>query len=117
MGQPVGHGHRQRRALGRIEICGHSGEGDGIKPTGDLGVIGDDEATCRATEALVGAHRHQKRAFGQRIGPGLARDDPALVRGVKKDERPHLVGNGPHLAHRMLEKVEACADGDELGRR
>ena len=40
-------------------------------------IVGDDEPRRRAAEALVGAHRHQMRAFLERLLPGAAGDHAA----------------------------------------
>ena len=117
MHPPVKQRDRQRRRFCRVEIGRHAGKGDGVQPLGKACIIGHDEPAGRAAEALVGAHRHKMGALIERIFPRPAGDDPALMRGVEEQMRSHLVGDRPHLAHRVLTEVEACAQGDQPGPR
>src|SRR3546814_2968563 len=87
---------------------------DGIEPLGQLGVVGDDEPASGAAEALVGAHGHEVGALGERIAPGAAGDDAALVRGIEQDLRAHGVGDLPHGGNRTRTEVDAPDRRDEL---
>ena len=111
---PIQHRHRQRRRFRGIEIRRHARKGDGIEPLGHLAVICHDQPPRRTAKALVGAHGHQMRAFRQRVRPGLARNDPALMRGVEQEFRANLVRDGAHLCDGVFIKVQAAADGDQL---
>src|SRR3546814_11516834 len=73
--------------LGGIEVGCEARISDGIEPLGQLGVVGDDEPASGAAEALVGAHGHEVGALGERIAPGAAGDDAALVRGIEEELR------------------------------
>jgi hypothetical protein len=111
---PVEQGHGEGGGFRRVEVRGHAGEGDGVEPLRELGVVGDDQAGGRAAERLVGAHGHRMRALGERLLPGAAGDHARHVGGVVEDARPHRVGDGADLAHRVRREVQAAADGDEL---
>lgn len=113
---PVEHGNRQGRHAAGIEIRRHAGKGDRVETLGKLRVVGDQKPAGGAAEALVGAHCHQVRALGQRIGPGTAGDDAALVGGVEKHPCADLVGNGANLRDRMGKQVEAATDGNQFRR-
>ena len=53
------------------------------------------------------------RALLQRIGPGAAGNNAALVRRVEQHFRVMLIGYGPNIGHRMREQVETAANGDQ----
>ncbi len=110
---PVEHGHGQRRGLGSIEIRGHPGEGNPVEPLGDIGAVGDDQATRRAAKALVGAHGHQVRAVLERVGPGTPGDHPTLVGSVAQHPRPDLVCDLPHRRDRVFVQVQAPAQRNQ----
>jgi hypothetical protein len=41
---PVEQRKGQRGGFGGVEVGGQAGEGDGVQPLGDGGVVGDDQA-------------------------------------------------------------------------
>jgi len=85
-----------------------------IQRLGDIGIIGHNQPAGRAAQAFIRAHGHEMRALGQWVFPRTARDDAALMGGIKHHLGAHFVGDGADLGHRVLEQVQAAADGDQL---
>jgi len=112
---PIQKGECQRRRLCDIEIRRHAWKGDLVQPFRDLRLIRDNQPTRRTAKALIGAHGHDMRTLGQRVRPGTAGDDTALMGCVKQYFRTDLVGNGPDFLHRMGRQVQAATDGDQAG--
>ena len=111
---PVKQREGKGRGFGRVEVGGKAGEGDGVKAFGNRGVVGDDQATGGTAEGFVSAHRHQMRAFGQRVGPDAPGDDAALVGGVEQDLGADLIGDLADLCHRVRKQVQAATHRDDL---
>ncbi len=58
--------------------------GDGGDPLGERAVVGADDARGWPTETLVGAHRHEVRALGERRLPPATGEHAAEMGGIEQ---------------------------------
>ena len=81
---PVEHGESEGSGLRDIEVRRESGMGDGGDPLSERAVVSADDARGWPAKALVGAHRHEVRALGERRFPAATGEHAAEMGGIEQ---------------------------------
>lgn len=84
-----------------VEVRGEARVGDRIETGSKVGAVREDDPAGGAAKALVGAHRHQVSALGERVRPSSAGEQAADVGGIEEDACIDAIGDLADLGNRM----------------